>query len=48
MSVIDRLIDKKYGTFNDLVQLTLQEMTDIIKVLESKKQEQQLYEAGLG
>lgn len=47
MLILDKLIEKKYGSYNDLIQLTIQEITDILKVLESKKQEQQINGIGL-
>lgn len=46
LKAIDNLIrDKKYGTYNDLVNLTFRELNDIFKVIMSKEQEEQLQKA---
>lgn len=46
LMAIDNLIrDKKYGTYVELVNLTMREVADIFKVILSKEQEQQLNQA---
>lgn len=46
LMAIDNLIrDKKYGTYVELVNLTMREVADIFKVILSKEQEQQLSQA---
>lgn len=45
MTVINKLIEKNYGTYNELIDRTIQELMDIIKVIESSKQEQQINQA---
>ena len=46
LMAIDNLIrDKKYGSYNDLINLTMREMSDIFKIIISKEQEQQLAQA---
>jgi len=47
MMVINYLIECSYGSYNDLIQLTMQEISDIHKVLRSIEQERTLKEAGL-
>jgi hypothetical protein len=39
---IDELISKGYGAYTDLINLTIQEISDIFKVRDSIKQEQML------
>lgn len=46
LMAIDNLIrDKKYGTYVELINLTMREVADIFKVILSKEQEQQLNQA---
>ena len=46
LMAIDNLIrDKKYGTYVELINLTMREVADIFKVILSKEQEQQLSQA---
>ena len=46
LMAIDNLVrDKKYGTYVELVNLTMREVADIFKVILSKEQEQQLNQA---
>ena len=44
---VHRLIDYGYGSFNELITLTIQEITDICKVIMSIQQEETLKEVGL-
>lgn len=43
---INHLIECQYGSYNELIQLTIQEISDIFKVLKSIEQERALKEAG--
>ena len=46
LTAIDNLIrEKHYGVYNDLINLTMREISDIFKVILSKEQEQQLQQA---
>lgn len=46
LMAIDNLIrDKKYGTYAELINLTMREVADIFKVILSKEQEQKLSQA---
>lgn len=46
LMAIDNLIrDKKYGTYAELINLTMRELSDIFKVIISKEQEQNLSQA---
>jgi len=47
LKTIDDLISKKYGSFIELIQLTVQEITDILVIREDRKIEQKLAESGL-
>lgn len=47
LMAISKLIDNSYGTYHELIQLTIQEMLDIFKVLKSIEQERALKEAGM-
>lgn len=43
---INYLIECHYGSYNELIQLTMQELSDIHKVLKSIEQEKTLRDAG--
>lgn len=46
LMAIDNLIrDKKYGTYNELMSLTIRELDDIFKIIISKEQEASLEKA---
>ena len=47
MMAINYLIEKNYGSYTELINLTIQELTDIYKVLTSIQQEKALREAGM-
>ena len=47
MMAINYLIEKNYGSYTELINLTIQELTDIHKVLMSIQQERALREAGM-
>ena len=47
MMKLEDLIRIGYGTYIELTSYTIQEVTDIFKVIESKKQEQELAKHGL-
>ena len=47
MKDIDDLIQRHYGSYNELIQLTQQELIDIKKVIISKQQQETLANAGL-
>ena len=43
---IDNLVrDKKYGTYTELINLTMREVSDIFKIIISKEQEKNLNQA---
>ena len=46
LMAIDNLIrDKKYGTYTELINLTMREISDIFKIIISKEQEKNLNQA---
>jgi len=46
LMAIDNLIrDKKYGTYTELINLTMREVSDIFKIIISKEQEKNLNQA---
>lgn len=46
LMAIDNLIrDKKYGTYTELINLTMREISDIFKIIISKEQERNLNQA---
>ena len=47
MKAIHALLQQNYGSYNELIQLTLMEMSDIEKVIVSIDQQETLAKAGL-
>lgn len=45
LMLIDTYIQKKYGTYKELISLTLRDLIEIGIAIESKEQEQQIAEA---
>ena len=46
LMAIDNLVrDKKYGTYTELINLTMREVSDIFKIIISKEQEKNLNQA---
>ena len=47
LKLIHSLIQAHYGTYTELINMTLQELFDILKVMKSMEQEETLTGAGL-
>ena len=46
LMAIDNLVrDKKYGTYTELINLTMREVSEIFKIIISKEQEKNLNQA---
>ena len=45
MAIANLVRDKKYGTYTELINLTMREVSDIFKIIISKEQEKNLNQA---
>jgi len=47
LKLIHLLIQAKYGTYTELINMTLQELSDVLKVIKSIEQEETISGVGL-